>query len=71
MATLDTQKIEPHLIVIINQWINGQSLSMHGSNTGLVLLSNDEDVVSDITKQKTYQACTQIIPIIHDDVCDA
>ena len=32
---------------------------MHGSNTGLLLLSNDEYVVRDITKRRTYQACTQ------------
>ena len=59
MATLATQKFESHLTVIINQWSNSQSLSMQGSNTGLLLLSNDEDVVSDITKRRTYQACTQ------------
>ena len=59
MATLDRQKIESHLIMIIKQWINYQSLSMDGSNTGLLLLSNDEYVVSDITKRRTYQACTQ------------
>ena len=59
MATLATQKIESHLTVIINQWINCQSLSMHGSDTGILLLSNDEDVFSDITKRRTYQAWTQ------------
>ena len=59
MVTLATQKFESHLTVIINQWINYQSLSMHGSNTGILLLSNDEGVVSDITKRRTYQACTQ------------
>ena len=59
MVTLATQKFESHLTVIINQWINSQSLSMHGPNTGLLLLSNDEDVVSDITKRTIYQACTQ------------
>ena len=59
MATLATQKFESHLTVIVNQWINSQSLSMHGSNTRLLLLSNDEDVVSVIPKRRTYQACTQ------------
>ena len=59
MATLATQKYESHLTVIINQWINSQYLSMHGSNTGILLLSNVEDVVSDINKGRTYQACTQ------------
>ena len=59
MATLATQKFESHLTMIINQWINCQSLSMHGSNTGLLLLPNDEDVVSDITKPRTYQTCIQ------------
>ena len=59
MATLATQKIESHLTVIINQWINCQYLSMHGSNTEILLLSNYEDVVSDITKWRTYRACTQ------------
>ena len=44
---------------------------MHGSNTGLLLLSNDEDVVSDITKQRTYKLAHKIILIILDDVWDA
>ena len=43
--TLATQKFESHLTVIINQWINSQSLSMHGSNTRFLLSSNDEDVI--------------------------
>ena len=71
MATLPTQKFESHLTMIINQWINCQSLSMHGSNNGILLLSNDEDVVSDITKQRPIQLAQEIILIILDDVWDA
>ena len=32
---------------------------MHDFNIGILLLSNDEDVISDITKLRTYQDCTK------------
>ena len=44
---------------------------MQGSNIGILLLSTDEDVVSDITKQRPIQLAQEIILIIFDDVWDA
>ena len=44
---------------------------MHDFNIGILLLSNDEDVVSDITKQRPIHLAQEIILIIFDDVWDA